>query len=90
MKTIKRRISEELRTNFIAGFLLVLPAAITLWVIWLFISKIVALSVKILPHDAATATKVFLAIIAVILGILLTLRTSFSRYGVLNPGILKD
>ena len=70
MEKIKGKIARELRANFLTGFLVVLPTAITLWFIWFLTSKFIIMSLKLLPADAPAFTKASWAIILLILTIL--------------------
>jgi uncharacterized membrane protein len=70
MKDIKGKIAREIRTDFITGFLVVLPIVITLWVVWLLVSKFIAVSLKILPAEAPLLAKALWAIFITTLSIL--------------------
>lgn len=70
MNKINDSITREIRKNFITGLLVVLPIAITLWVIWFFISKIITFSLILLPKDILPLAKIFWSIFIIILSIL--------------------
>jgi len=70
MEKTNSGITREIRKNFITGFLIVLPIAITLWVIWFFISKIIAFSLILLPKDIPLLAKTFWSIFIIILSII--------------------
>lgn len=70
MKRINTSITKEMRKNFITGLLVVLPVAITLWIIWFFASKIITFSLILLPKDIHLLAKIFWSIFIIILSII--------------------
>jgi len=62
-------ITTGLRTNFITGFFVILPIAVTLWIFWFFASKTILISLQLLPANASLFVKAFWSILIILLSI---------------------
>jgi uncharacterized membrane protein len=83
------QVTREIRTNFITGFLVVLPIIITLWVVWFFTSKVVKFSLILLPHDIPVLIKAFWSIFIITLSILVVILVGITTRYVIGRKLLK-
>ncbi len=83
------KITREMRTNFITGFLVVLPIIITLWVIWFFISKIIKFSLIFLPKDIPLLLKASWSTFIIALSILGIIIIGLTTRNVIGKKLLK-
>lgn len=82
-------ITRGLRNNFITGFFIVFPIAITLWAIWFFTSKIVLLSLKLLPADTSLFAKAFWSIFIIILSFFAVIMIGVTARNVFGKKLLE-
>lgn len=81
----KVTIAKGLRNNFITGFFVILPIAVTIWITWFFTSKIISVSLKLLPAGTPLLAKAFWTVLMIILSIFviimigITARNVFGR-----------
>ncbi len=81
-------ITRGLRNNFITGLFIIFPIAVTLWVLWFFSSKIVLLSLKLLPANTSLFTKAFWSILIIILSIFVVIMIGITARNVFGKKLL--
>jgi uncharacterized membrane protein len=82
-------ITKGLRNNFITGFFVVLPIAITLWILWFFTSKIVFVSLKLLPPNTPLFTKAFWSLLIIILSIFFVIMIGVTARNVFGKKLIE-
>ena len=88
MEKMKGKIARKMRSNFITGFFVVLPTVITLWIIWFFISKIIAISLKILPANISFYAKAFWSTFIILLSILVIILIGLTARNIIGRKLL--
>ena len=83
------KMTREIRTNFITGFLVVLPVIITLWIIWFFVSKIIKFSLIFLPKDISLLPKVLWSTFIIVLSIIGIIIIGLTTRNVIGKKLLK-
>lgn len=83
---MKWQIRKKLQTDFLTGLVVVLPLAVTIWVIWLLIREIIDFSVLIMPYqieryvEGIKMARAILAIFVLLLGaVVITMVGSVAR-----------
>ncbi|MBU0534059.1 MAG: DUF502 domain-containing protein [Candidatus Omnitrophica bacterium] len=81
-------IRRGLRNNFLTGFFIVLPITITLWILWFFVSKIIAASLTLLPTETSLFAKAFWSISIILLSIFAIIMIGVTARNVFGKKIL--
>lgn len=83
------KVTRGLRNNFFAGIFVILPIVVTLWVLWFFVSKIIFLSLKLLPADTSLFAKAFWSIFIIILSVFVVIMIGVTARNVFGKKLLE-